>query len=158
MLPKNNILNGFSPFNINKNTEYLILGSFPSVKSLEGDFYYLHPQNRFYKILAEIFEEQLPFSIEDKKAFLVKHNIGLWDIIKSCQREGSLDSNIKDIEINDLNNIDNIKQLKIGCTGKKSFELTKKYFPDLNVYYLSSPSSANVKYFDIDTWKIFFNK
>lgn len=156
MLPKNNLV-GFAPFNINENTKYLILGSFPSVKSLEGDFYYLHPQNRFYKLIAEFFNENYPKTIDDKKKLIIKNNIGLWDIVKSCQREGSLDSNIKDIVINDLYSINNIRNLKIGCTGKKSYELTKKYFPDLNIFYLSSPSPANVKYFDVQTWKIFFN-
>lgn len=88
---------------------------------------------------------------------MIRHNIALWDIVKSCKRDGSLDSNIKEIVVNDLYSIKNISDFRIGCTGKKSYELTKKYFPNLNVFYLSSPSPANVKYFDIQTWKIFFN-
>ena len=156
MLSKSNLI-GFAPFNVTENTKYLILGSFPSVKSLEGDFYYLHPQNKFYKLIANFFNEDYPQTISDKKNVLIRHNIALWDIVKSCKRDGSLDSNIKEIVVNDLYSIKNISDFRIGCTGKKSYELTKKYFPNLNVFYLSSPSPANVKYFDIQTWKIFFN-
>lgn len=150
------ILNGFEPFNLDSNTKYLILGSFPSVKSLEGSFYYLHPQNKFYQMIAKFFNEEFPVSIEDKKDIVIRNHIALWDIIKSCKREGSLDSAIKDITVVDLLTIPNIDKIKIGCTGKKSYELTKKHYPELDVTYLSSPSPANVKYFDMSTWEEFF--
>lgn len=149
------ILSGFEPFNLNDNTKYLILGSFPSVKSLEGSFYYLHPQNRFYKIISKYFNEEYPTTIEDKKSLLIRNRIALWDIIKSCRREGSLDQNIRDITVVDLLSIPNIENIKIGCSGKKSYELTKKHYPMLNVTYLSSPSPANAKYFDISSWEEF---
>mgnify|MGYP003179939792 CR=1 FL=1 len=73
----------------------LILGSFPSVKSREGLFFYHHPQNRFWKVLAGVLEEPVPGSIEEKKIFLLKHRIALWDVIASCTIEGSSDSTIK---------------------------------------------------------------
>lgn len=117
MLPKSNLI-GFAPFNVTENTKYLILGSFPSVKSLEGDFYYLHPQNKFYKLIANFFNEDYPQTISDKKNVLIRHNIALWDIVKSCKRDGSLDSNIKEIVVNDLYSIKNISDFRIGCTGK----------------------------------------
>ena len=80
----------------------LILGSFPSVKSREGEFFYNHPQNRFWKVLAAVFGDAVPSSIDDKKHFLLKHNIALWDVIKKCELTGSDDSSIRNVEINDL--------------------------------------------------------
>ena len=74
MLPKSNLI-GFAPFNVTENTKYLILGSFPSVKSLEGDFYYLHPQNKFYKLIANFFNEDYPQTISDKKNVLISHTL-----------------------------------------------------------------------------------
>ena len=136
------VLKGLDPF-ISKDTKYLILGSFPSVKSLEYGFYYMHSQNRFYRILSEIFNDKYPETIIQKKEFLSRHNISLFDVIKSCTREGSLDSNIKDIEVNNL---------------KTAFNLFKKYYPDIEVHYLSSPSPANQKYFDRTTYADFFGQ
>ena len=73
----------------------LILGSFPSVKSREQQFYYGHPQNRFWKVLAAVFEDTLPETIPQKKAFLLEHHIALWDVIASCDIAGSSDSSIR---------------------------------------------------------------
>ena len=83
----------------------LILGSFPSVKSREGLFVDHHPQNRFWKVLAGVLEEPVPGSIEEKKIFLLKHRIALWDVIASCTIEGSSDSTIKNVVPNDLSGI-----------------------------------------------------
>lgn len=150
------VLKGLDPF-ISKDTKYLILGSFPSVKSLEYGFYYMHSQNRFYRILSEIFNDKYPETIIQKKEFLSRHNISLFDVIKSCTREGSLDSNIKDIEVNNLEMFF-YKNIKIACTGKTAFNLFKKYYPDIEVHYLSSPSPANQKYFDRTTYVDFFGQ
>lgn len=75
----------------------LILGSFPSVKSREGHFFYHHPQNRFWKTLAGILAVPVPGSIDEKKEFLLSHHIALWDVIASCSIEGSSDSSIRDV-------------------------------------------------------------
>ena len=91
----------FKPF-VNQNSKFLILGTFPSIKSFENNFYYAHPKNQFWKLLSSIFNVNIPNTIEDKKIFLEKYNIALWDIVKSCKRKNSLDSNLKDIKVNDI--------------------------------------------------------
>ena len=80
----------------------LILGTFPSVKSRENNFYYGHPQNRFWKVLSTILECSLPVTIEEKKAMLITHHIAIWDVIASCDITGSSDSSIKNVVPTDL--------------------------------------------------------
>ena len=105
----------------------LILGSFPSVKSREGLFFYHHPQNRFWKGLAGVLEEPVPGSIEEKKIFLLKHRIALWDVIASCTIEGSSDSTIKNVVPNDLSGILSAADIsRIFCNGGASFQYYKK--------------------------------
>ena len=106
----------------------LILGSFPSVKSRVGLFFYHHPQNRFWKVLAGVLEEPVPGSIEEKKIFLLKHRIALWDVIASCTIEGSSDSTIKNVVPNDLSGILSAADIsRIFCNGGASFQYYKKY-------------------------------
>ena len=85
-----------------KNSKILILGSFPSVKSREAGFFYGHPQNRYWKVLAGVFKDAVPETIPDKKAFLLRHNIAAWDVIASCDIEGSSDASINNAVPNDL--------------------------------------------------------
>ena len=80
----------------------LILGSFPSVRSREQGFFYGHPQNRFWKVTAAVFDDEVPGNIEEKKAFLFRNHIALWDVIGSCDIEGSADSSIRNVSPNDL--------------------------------------------------------
>ena len=80
----------------------LILGSFPSVKSREQGFYYGHPQNRFWKVLAALYDDPIPSDIDEKKVFLASHHIALWDVIASCEITGSADSSIRDVQPNDI--------------------------------------------------------
>ena len=80
----------------------LILGSMPSVASLEAGFYYGHPRNAFWHILAEVFHENLPETIDDRKALILNHQLALWDSLTACEREGSLDSAIRQPELNDF--------------------------------------------------------
>ena len=88
-----------------KNSKILILGSFPSVKSRENQFFYHHPQNRFWKVLSGVVGCDIPVTIDDKKEFLLNNNIAVWDVIASCEIEGSSDSSIKNVVVNDLNKI-----------------------------------------------------
>ena len=131
----------------NKDSEYLFLGSFPSVKSREKNFYYMHPKNRFYPLLKEVFDDDFTnLDIEVKKELLLKHHIALFDVIQSCEIVGSSDSSIKNIEVNDIKKIvDNTKINKIILNGKLAYNLFIKHFPDLvNIaYYLPSTSAAN---------------
>lgn len=123
------------------------MGSLPSIKSREDGFYYAHPQNKFWKVLSSIFKEDIPASIEDKKIFLNKHHIALWDVIKSCTIIGSSDSSIRNVTANDISSIiKKSKITKIYTTGKKAYHLYNKYlFKEIGIeaVYLPSTSPAN---------------
>jgi len=133
----------------NVDSEILILGSIPSYKSRELGFYYMHPQNRFWKILEIVYEEQIGDSINRKKNFLLNHKIALWDVINSCEIVGSSDSSIKNVEVNDIKSLlTKTKINKIYTTGKKAYELYNKYclkHTGIEAISLYSPSPANCK-------------
>ena len=94
-------IEGFEPV-ARADARILILGSMPSVESLRQGFYYAHPRNAFWRILAATFQTQIPETVESKKALLTEHKIALWDTAHSCVREGSLDSNIRQAVANDF--------------------------------------------------------
>lgn len=96
-----NVEHTFGPIYDN-NSKILILGSFPSVKSREIQFYYGHPQNRFWRVLAFLLNENIPNTIEEKKQLLIKNHIAVWDVIASCSISGSSDTSIKDVIVNDF--------------------------------------------------------
>lgn len=133
-----------------KDSKILILGSFPSVKSREANFFYHHPQNRFWRVLASIYQDTVPEEIADKKAFLKRHQIALWDVIASCNIKGSSDSSISDVEVNDLNMIIANSSVKhIYTNGNLADKLYHRYFDtiiDLPVTKLPSTSPANAAY------------
>ena len=111
-----------------EDSEILILGSFPSVKTRESGFFYGHKQNRFWPLMAELFEEKKPETVEEKKLLLKKHRIALWDSIHSCDIIGSSDSSIKNVIPNDLSGILNAADIRLIVTnGKKSDEIYRKY-------------------------------
>ena len=124
----------------------LILGSFPSVKSREISFYYGHPQNRFWKLLSLLFNEE----IKDKKTFLLKHHIALFDVIESCDIIGSSDTSIRNVKPNDLSLIINNSKIEtVYLNGSKAYELYKKYCADkydIDAIKLPSTSPANAAY------------
>lgn len=133
-----------------ENSRILILGSFPSVKSRESQFFYGHPQNRFWKVLAEIFGEEIPVSVGEKKKLLLDNHVAVWDVIASCTIEGSSDSSIKDVLPNDLSCILNAADIRqIYCNGGTSYRLFCKYCePVLKraAVKLPSTSPANASY------------
>ncbi|WP_346677837.1 DNA-deoxyinosine glycosylase [Erysipelatoclostridium sp. An173] len=133
-----------------KDSKILILGSFPSVKSREANFFYHHPQNRFWRVLAAVYQDTVPEEIADKKAFLKRHQIALWDVIASCNIKGSSDSSISDVEVNDLNMIITNSSVKhIYTNGNLADKLYHRYFDtiiDLPVTKLPSTSPANAAY------------
>lgn len=142
-------------------SKVLILGTFPSVKSREGRFFYNHPQNRFWKVIAGITGSKVPETIEDKKKLLLDEHIAVWDVIKSCEIKGSSDSSIKNVVANDLNLI--LKQAKIRgifANGAKAYSLYDKYCyaqTGMKAIKLPSTSPANAAYsLDrlIDEWKM----
>ena len=131
-----------------KDSKILILGSFPSIDSFSKSFYYSHPRNQFWKILSSI--TNYPVNNKDQKIWLLKeHKLALWDIIKSCKRENSLDKSLREIEVNDIKSLlEKYPSIQtIAFTGRKSEELFNCYFKDIDIkrIYLPSPSPAYAK-------------
>lgn len=121
------VSHGFSPV-YDAHSEILILGSFPSVKSREGQFYYHHPQNRFWKVVSQLFGEKLPETIEEKKNMLLGHHIAVWDVIESCDIIGSSDSSIKNVKAADIKKVlDAAPVRQIYVNGGKADSLYRKY-------------------------------
>ena len=121
---KEHIIHPIPPF-YDKDSTILILGSFPSVKSREQMFFYGHPQNRYWKVIASVFKDDVPSTIPAKKAFLKKHHIAMWDVIGSCDITGSSDSSIENVTANDLSVIlGSSKITKIFVNGKTA----EKYY------------------------------
>ncbi len=143
----------FAP-SIDNNSRILVLGSMPGVKSLEEQQYYAYPQNRFWKVMGDICNEPKlhEFNYDLKLKALLKNNIALWDTLKTCERNGSLDSDIQNETPNDIRKLlKKYPNIKIIClNGNKSYSTFKKYFPDLlekyNCYKMPSTSPANARY------------
>ena len=139
---------------IDNNSKVLILGSMPGVKSLEEQQYYAHPQNRFWKVMAHICKELSlnEYDYNQKLKILLQNNIALWNMIKSCKREGSLDSEIQNEVPNDIRKLlKKYPNIKIIClNGNKSFSAFKQYFPDLlekySCYKMPSTNPANARF------------
>ena len=160
MSKENNVVHPFGPL-YNENSESLILGSFPSVKSREAMFFYGHPQNRFWKVIPMLYGEKPPENIEEKKSLILRHNLALWDSIHSCTITGSSDSSVKDVVPNDISGIiENSKIRKVFCNGALSHKMYMRYiYPDTKIEAVKLPSTspANAA-FSIDRliehWKV----
>lgn len=136
-----------------KNSKVLILGSMASVKSLEMGFYYMHPRNRFWDTISKVAGSQVPDDTDGKRRWLLDNNIALMDIIYSCNRKGSLDSDIKDAIPNDITKVLDCARIKaIYCNGRKSFDTARKVYPNIEFNYLPSTSPANAGSWDISPW------
>ncbi len=149
----------------NENSKVLILGTIPSPKSREANFFYGHPQNNFWKVTAQILNCQVPLTIEDKKEMLLKNNIALWDVLHSCEISGASDSSIKNPVVNDFSEILSKSKIKaVFTTGATATKLYNKYCFDktkIATVYLPSTSPANKRYYNFDTliekYKILLN-
>ena len=145
------ITHAFDPV-FNSESRILILGTMPSPKSRELGFYYSHPRNRFWPVLAKIFGEELPKTPEEKRAFCLRHKIALWDVLKECDIEGASDSSIKNAIPNDLSIILNSADIKaIFTTGTTAAKLYKKFIePEVKIPAAAlpstSPANAKVKF------------
>lgn len=138
----------FGPF-YRADSELLILGSFPSVKSREEAFYYAHPQNRFWRVLAECFGEDTPNSLEEKRLLLESQKIALWDSIESCEIAGSSDSSIKNAVPTDIKSlIEKTKIKKIIFNGRAAERWFARFNPDISIPCAALPSTspANASY------------
>ncbi len=138
----------FSPI-FNQQSRVLILGSFPSVISRENNFYYGNIHNRFWRLIAHLTNSSIPHSIHEKITLLLDNKISLWDIIQSCDIEGSNDGTIKNVVPTDLSLILNSCSIEIIITnGQKAYSLLKRFYNlnDYKVVCLPSTSSANAQY------------
>lgn len=147
-----------------ENSKILILGSFPSVKSREGKFFYNHPQNRFWKVISKICKYSEPKTVQDKITMLLENNIAVWDVIQSCDIIGSSDSSIKNVIPNDISKILDVANIRnIYTNGTTAHKMYKKYLMGVTNFQdilLPSTSPANAKYrLDdlIEQWKIIVN-
>ena len=133
-----------------KNSKILILGSFPSVKSREAQFFYGHPQNRFWKVLSAVLGCECPVTTEEKKALLLSHNIAVWDVIGSCEITGSSDASIRSVVPNDIAGlVAETAITSIFANGATSYNMYKRYCRDtvgIEAVKLPSTSPANASY------------
>lgn len=125
-------------------SEILILGSIPSLKSREVGFYYGHPQNRFWSVLSHVYGKAIGKQQTEKEQFLKEHHIALWDVLESCEIEGSSDLSIQNPIVNDISIIIKASKVrKIYTTGKKAYELYQKYcFPQTHIEAVCLPSTS----------------
>lgn len=145
-----------------EHSKILILGSFPSVKSREEGFFYGHPQNRFWRVISRIYDEETPVTIEEKKQFLLEHCIAVWDVIGACDIVGSSDSSIKNVVPNDIQIILEVAPIeKILVNGKKAEQMYKKYMEEnvgKEAVCLPSTSPANAAWNLerlVEEWRLF---
>lgn len=143
------------------NSKVLILGTFPSVKSREQNFYYGHPQNRFWKVIASLTHSTLPTTIEEKKAMLLQHGIALWDVIQSCEITGSSDSSIKNVVPMDFSKmLEQSAITRIYANGTTAAKLYQKYCEGttgIPIITLPSTSPANATFSLeklIEAWRV----
>lgn len=137
------ITHPFQPI-FDEQSRVLILGTLPSVKSRENDFYYGHPQNRFWKLMARLLEEPLPVTREEKTALLLRHGIALWDVVQSCEICGSSDSSIRNVDPTKLRRILDAAQItRIYANGGKAAELYRKFqLPATGIPAVTLPSTS----------------
>ena len=127
-----------------RNSRILILGSFPSVKSREAEFFYAHPQNRFWRVISRLLECECPVTAEEKRAMLINSGTAVWDVIESCDIEGSGDSTIKNVKVNRFDKILKTADIKrIFCNGAASYKLYHKYCePQTGIGAVKLPSTS----------------
>ena len=131
----------------NRDSRVLILGTFPSVKSRQQQFYYGHPQNRFWRVTAALLKKEVPITIEEKKKMLLDGHIAIWDVIDTCDIEGSSDSSIRNVKANDIGGL--LAQTSIRAVfanGDKACQLYRKYCMEQvgrEIIRLPSTSPAN---------------
>lgn len=127
-----------------KHSRVLLLGSIPSPKSREAGFFYAHPQNRFWRVLAAVLGEEVPQTIEEKRAMCFKHHVALWDTIARCDIEGASDTSIRNAILNDIGKLVRESEItRIFATGGKSAELYRKLIePQLHIPIMQLPSTS----------------
>lgn len=147
------IKRGFAPV-YDKFSKLLILGSFPSVKSRKAEFFYGNPQNRFWRVVCSHFGESVPETTEEKKKFLLKHKIALWDVVTECEIVGSQDSTIKNFKVADLKTLLQNSDIRfIILNGSKAYSIFIANYAETDLPYIKLPSTspANTR-FNEEEW------
>lgn len=146
MAEQTHVTHTFEPV-FDENSKVLVLGTFPSVKSREQNFYYGHPQNRFWRVVASVCGCAVPATIPEKKEMLLREHIAVWDVIASCDITGSSDASIRNVQENDIGQILKVvPDIRIFANGAKAHELYQKYMQKAagrNATRLPSTSPAN---------------
>ncbi|MBE6759476.1 MAG: DNA-deoxyinosine glycosylase [Ruminococcaceae bacterium] len=121
----------------------LILGTMPSPASRENGFYYSHPRNRFWQVMARIFSQPLPTSPEEKRRFCLEHRVALWDVLSRCRIEGAADSSIREPEVNDIRSLLAGTDISaVFTTGSTASKLFSRHFGHLNIRHIPLPSTS----------------
>lgn len=153
-MEKTKIIHCIAPV-YDENSRVLLLGTMPSPKSREAGFFYGHPQNRMWPVLARVFGEETPFGTEARKEFLLRNRIAMWDVLSACTIAGADDASIRDVVPNDLRPILASADIRaVFTTGKKAQALYEKHiFPVTGIMAqcLPSTSPANCRYHTVDT-------
>lgn len=137
------VLHEFPPL-YDERSRVLILGTMPSPKSREAGFYYMHPQNRFWKMLSAALEEPFPLTPPERRELCLRRSVALWDVLACCEISGAADSSIKNAVPNDIPAL--LKKCPITAvftTGRKAHELLGRFFPEIADVCLPSTSPAN---------------
>lgn len=147
------IKRGFSPV-YDKNSKLLVLGSFPSVKSRQTEFYYGNRQNRFWRVMCSHFGESVPETTEGKREFLLKNKIALWDVVTECEIEGSKDDTIKNYRVADINSL--LQNSSVGfiiLNGGTAYRIFEANYKEVGLPYVKLPSTspANTR-FNEEEW------
>ncbi|MCL2571268.1 MAG: DNA-deoxyinosine glycosylase [Defluviitaleaceae bacterium] len=151
------VVHSFNPIS-NEFSNILILGTMPSVQSRAVGFYYSHPRNRFWQVLAGCLKQEIPQSVEDKKKLLLENGIAIWDVLAACEIKGSADSSIKNPDCNDIGAFISDKPIKkILCNGKEAYKQCCRLNLALPIVCLPSTSPANAAWSTerlISAWKL----
>ena len=145
---------GFTPV-FNEDSRVLILGSFPSVKSRQVEFYYGNKQNRFWRTVCGFWGEEIPETTEGKKQFLYRRQLALWDMVTACEIEGSSDASVRNEELANLDEVlAHAKIEKILLNGTLAYELFMRKYAHLSDVAVKMPSTspANPR-FSAEVWK-----
>jgi len=159
----NRAAKGFPPV-IDAEIKTLILGSFPSEKSLREAEYYAYKQNQFWRLVGEVIGEPLlpKMDYAERKRMLLKHHIGLWDVVGACEREGSSDSNIRNQRDNDFSGVlsKSKKLRRVFFNGKKAAQKELIFKSRYETVVLPSSSPANTMRFEekLKQWRLIARK
>ena len=136
------VTHGFGPFYAS-DSEILILGSFPSVKSRRDEFYYAHPQNRFWRVLSNVYGRGVPVTTEDKKSLLSSCRLALWDVIDECDVEGSSDASIRNVVPTDIMRLLPKTQVRrVVINGRTAERYFNRFYPDFSLSAVTMPSTS----------------